>query len=167
MVERAASGRAEHRAAPREHAPQGPNRQLGVALVEDAPPGVVEPEQVVAVVVLPLADDGTDDRVEARTVTATGQHAYPHGGTVMEGNKPVVRGGTTVVWLGMLDDRCRGGACSPCSPSTRSSPSPQWRCSPGTRSHSPPWAASPWAWPSTSCWRGAGEVRLEPARPAA
>src|SRR5205823_1737909 len=48
------------------------------AVLEHALPAVAEAHELVAVVAFPFSHDGTDDSIEARTVTATGQESYAH-----------------------------------------------------------------------------------------
>ena len=50
-----------------------------VSPFERAAPAVPEADELVAVLLHALADDGPDDRIEPGAVAAPGQHSDPHG----------------------------------------------------------------------------------------
>src|SRR5207237_1367277 len=66
------------RPAARKDAPAALHVEHHRAVVEYTLPSVAEADELVAVVTFPFADDGADDSIEARTVTATGQESNSH-----------------------------------------------------------------------------------------
>ena len=78
VVVGAAAPGAEQRAARGQHAAQRTNVERHRAPLAHTVPRVEEPDELVAVDHLALADDGADDRVEPWTVAATCQNADTH-----------------------------------------------------------------------------------------
>jgi hypothetical protein len=78
-VERAAASGAEHRAAAGQHAAHRLDGERQGAALHHAVPRIAEPDDLVAVLALALADDGAQHRVQAGAVAPTGQHSDSHG----------------------------------------------------------------------------------------
>src|SRR5205814_6610493 len=68
----------QDRAATRQNAPCGLDRELHVRALEGSAPAVPKAQDRVAVVVDALADDRPDHRVQAGTVTTAGENADAH-----------------------------------------------------------------------------------------
>ena len=69
---------AEHRAAAGQQPTHGLDVERDDVGIHRAAPSVAEADEVVTVDLDALADDGTDDRIQARAVSAAGQHADSH-----------------------------------------------------------------------------------------
>ena len=78
LVVRAAAPGAQQGAALRQHAAQRPHVERHRSALAHAIPRVEEPDQLVAIVELALANDRPNDRVESGAITATCQNADAH-----------------------------------------------------------------------------------------
>ena len=79
---RVRAGRSEDRPAAVQDPARALERQVDRLVLEHAGPAVAEADELVAVGVDALADDGADDRIEAGAVAAAGEHANSHGAEV-------------------------------------------------------------------------------------
>ena len=86
-LDRVGAARAEDRAAARQDAAHLRDAERRGDALERALPAVAEADELVAVLLHALADDGTDDGVETGAVAAAGQHSDAHGSPHGVGNR--------------------------------------------------------------------------------
>ena len=85
-LERVGARGAEDGAAAREDAAHLRDAELAGHPLQRSLPAVAEPDELEAVLLDALADDGPDDRVQTGTVASSGEHSDAHGDLLMNGD---------------------------------------------------------------------------------